>query len=177
MATVDRAVARRAAALRALRRVRPGWTIRRLAAASKALPSPESCPDPVARANARHLRACLDLELELVTAVRESAILRADAAYQRLVVLHDTAEASRVALAQLPSAVRGFASDPVAGPVSPLIFAIPFAVLGSHLTAALPPLLACPHGLLSAAGTCRTPPCPQPSPALNGCSGPGVPQA
>jgi hypothetical protein len=160
---VRAALEKRAAAIRGLRRVKPTSSIRRLSAARSALgPGPDGPagdPDAVARANLVYLRACLDLEAALLTAVRNAELGDAGSLHATLVAHHGTRQRCEDALHDLPADVRSFGSHPSSAAVSPLVFALPFAALADYLGAALPPLVACPHGRLSTDGSCRTPPC------------------
>ncbi|HZG91380.1 MAG TPA: hypothetical protein VEZ42_14305 [Pseudonocardia sp.] len=161
---VRAALEKRATAIRALRRLQPTSSIRRLTAARSALgpvpDGPAADPGAVGRTNLAHLRTCLDLEIALLVAVRDAQLGHAGSLHGTLVAHHGTRQRCEVALRGLPADVRSFGSHPSLAAVSPLVFALPFAALADYLGSALPPLVACPHGLLGADGCCRTPPCP-----------------
>jgi hypothetical protein len=159
-----RALALRAAAVRALRRtglyqVDLRLAIFRLRRARAALAAAARSGTPVEIANAEHVGTGLDRELALLVSLRELRINRAGAVYADLLAHHGTQAASRAALDRLPDNVR---TSP--GRAGAVVFALPIPALTPYLLPAIPVLKACAHGRLVADGTCRAPLCPEDAP-------------
>jgi len=165
-----RALARRAAAVRALRRTGLYQVDLRLAILrlrrARAVLAAGRPGSSVQRSNAEHVGTALDRELALLVSLRELRINRAEAVYADLVAHHGTQAASRAALDRLPDNVRTSAT-PAPGRAEVVAFALPIPALTPYLLPAIPPLAPCAHGRLGAEGACRTPPCPAGPPAAD----------
>jgi hypothetical protein len=156
-----RALALRAAAVRALRRtglyqVDLRLAIFRLRRARAALAAAARSGTPVELANAEHVGTGLDRELALLVSLRELRINRAEAVYADLLAHHGTQAASRAALDRLPDNVR---TSGAPGRAEAVAFALPIPVLTPYLLPAIPTLEPCAHGRITADGVCRVPPC------------------
>jgi hypothetical protein len=156
-----RALTLRAAAVRALRRtglyqVDLRLAIFRLRRARAALAAAGRSGTALELANTEHVGTALDRELALLVSLRELRINRAEAVYADLLAHHGTHAASRAALHRLPDNVRAAAR----GRAETVAFALPIPALTPYLLPAIPVLEPCAHGLISADGVCRTPPCP-----------------